>query len=38
MREKIAATDGRIFCAVLVWSRVRFVRFAGGEGRATTLR
>jgi transposase len=27
----------RIFCAVLAWSRYRFVRFAGDETRATTL-
>lgn len=27
-----------IFCAVLVWSRVRFVRFATDERRETTLR
>ena len=27
-----------IFCAVLVWSRVRFVRFATDERQATTLR
>ncbi len=27
-----------LFCAVLVWSRVRFVRFAADERRETTLR
>ncbi|HSW41283.1 MAG TPA: IS21 family transposase, partial [Patescibacteria group bacterium] len=27
-----------IFCAVLAWSRVRFVRFAADESQATTLR
>ena len=27
-----------MFCAVLAWSRVRFVRFAGDESQATTLR
>ena len=27
-----------VFCAVLVWSRVRFVRFAADESQATTLR
>lgn len=27
-----------VFCAVLPWSRVRFVRFAGDERQATTLR
>ena len=26
-----------VFCAVLVWSRVRFVRFAADESQATTL-
>jgi transposase len=26
-----------VFCAVLAWSRVRFVRFAADEGQATTL-
>src|SRR5438552_12726139 len=26
-----------VFCAVLAWSRFRFVRFAGGERAATTL-
>lgn len=30
--------DLHIFCAVLVWSRVRFVRFALDERRETTLR
>jgi hypothetical protein len=30
--------DGlHVFCAVLAWSRVRFVRFAGDETAATTL-
>jgi len=32
--------DGRrvhVFCAVLAWSRFRFVRFAGDEQQATTL-
>lgn len=33
-------TEGglHVFCAVLVWSRVRFVRFAADESQATTLR
>jgi hypothetical protein len=26
-----------VFCAVLAWSRFRFVRFAAGEKAATTL-
>ena len=26
-----------VFCAVLAWSRVRFVRFASDERSATTL-
>jgi transposase len=26
-----------VFCAVLAWSRVRFVRFAGNERAETTL-
>ena len=31
--------DGlKVFCAVLAWSRVRFVRFAQREDQATTLR
>ncbi|MGH2467384.1 MAG: IS21 family transposase [Candidatus Limnocylindrales bacterium] len=30
--------DLHIFCAVLAWSRVRFVRFAPEESQATTLR
>lgn len=30
--------DLHVFCAVLVWSRVRFVRFAADESQATTLR
>jgi len=29
--------DLHVFCAVLVWSRVRFVRFASDESQATTL-
>ena len=29
--------DLHVFCAVLVWSRVRFVRFAADETQATTL-
>ncbi|HXA60083.1 MAG TPA: IS21 family transposase [Streptosporangiaceae bacterium] len=29
--------DLHVFCAVLTWSRVRFVRFAGNERSATTL-
>jgi transposase len=29
--------DLHIFCAVLAWSRFRFVRFAGNERRETTL-
>jgi transposase len=28
----------KIFCAVLAWSRFRFVRFAADQGQATTLR
>ena len=28
----------RVFCAVLAWSRVRFVRFAADESQATTVR
>jgi transposase len=28
----------QVFCAVLAWSRVRFVRFAGDQRRQTTLR
>ena len=33
-------TEGglHVFCAVLAWSRVRFVRFAADESQATTLR
>ena len=33
-------TEGgrHVFCAVLVWSRVRFVRFAADETQATTVR
>jgi Integrase core domain len=27
----------QVFCAVLAWSRVRFVRFAGDQRRETTL-
>jgi len=27
-----------VFCAVLAWSRIRFVRFAEREDQATTLR
>jgi len=30
--------DLRMFCAVLAWSRIRFVRFASDESQATTLR
>jgi transposase len=30
--------DLHVFCAVLAWSRVRFVRFAADESQATTLR
>ena len=30
--------DLQIFCAVLAWSRVRFVRFAARKDQATTLR
>jgi transposase len=29
---------GHVFCAVLAWSRVRFVRFASREDQPTTLR
>lgn len=30
--------DLHVFCAVLAWSRIRFVRFAPDESQATTLR
>ena len=30
--------DLHVFCAVLAWSRIRFVRFASDETQATTLR
>ncbi len=31
--------DGlHVFCAVLAWSRLRFVRFAGDERAETTMR
>ncbi len=30
--------DLHVFCAVLAWSRIRFVRFAADESQATTLR
>lgn len=33
-----SAAGLHIFCAVLAWSRVRFVRFAADERQATTLR
>jgi len=32
-----AAGGVHVFCAVLAWSRIRFVRFAGNEKAATTL-
>lgn len=31
-------SGGQVFCAVLAWSRFRFVRFATDQRRATTLR
>lgn len=35
--ESVAGRKVRVFCAVLAWSRVRFVRFAADERQATTL-
>jgi transposase len=35
--EKIAGAAVQVFCAVLAWSRVRFVRFAADQQQATTL-
>jgi transposase len=35
--EIIAGRKVHVFCAVLAWSRFRFVRFAGDEQQATTL-
>ena len=35
--EVIAGRKVHVFCAVLAWSRFRFVRFAGDEQQATTL-
>ena len=32
-----AEGDLHVFCAVLAWSRIRFVRFAADESQATTL-
>jgi hypothetical protein len=33
----IAGTDMHVFCAVLAWSRVRFIRFARDEKAVTTF-
>lgn len=35
--EIIAGRKVHVFCAVLAWSRFRFVRFAADEQQATTL-
>jgi hypothetical protein len=35
--EKIAGATVQVFCAVLAWSRFRFVRFAADQQQATTL-
>lgn len=35
--ELVAGRKVHVFCAVLAWSRFRFVRFAGDEHQATTL-
>jgi transposase len=35
--QKIAGRTVKVFCAVLAWSRWRFVRFAADEKAATTL-
>lgn len=36
--QVVAGRKLHVFCAVLAWSRVRFVRFAGDQKQATTLR
>lgn len=36
--EVVAGRRVHVFCAVLAWSRFRFVRFAADEQQATTLR
>ena len=35
--EVIAGRKVHVFCAVLAWSRFRFVRFAADDQQATTL-
>lgn len=35
--EKVAGATVQVFCAVLAWSRFRFVRFAADQQQATTL-
>ena len=35
--EVVAGRKVHVFCAVLAWSRFRFVRFAGDQQQATTL-
>lgn len=35
--ETVAGRDLHVFCAVLAWSRVRFIRFAEDEKASTTL-
>jgi transposase len=35
--EQVAGRSVHVFCAVLAWSRFRFVRFAGDETQTTTL-
>jgi hypothetical protein len=35
--EKVAGRTVQVFCAVLAWSRFRFVRFAADQQQATTL-
>jgi transposase len=35
--EQVAGRDVHVFCAVLAWSRFRFVRFAEDEKASTTL-
>lgn len=35
--EIVAGRKVQVFCAVLAWSRFRFVRFAGDQQQATTL-
>ena len=37
VRRSIAGRKVHVFCAVLAWSRFRFVRFAADEQQATTL-